>query len=121
MSEDSSIKLPDRDPPAEARRFILEHADLGVFLGVGLGFAFWSNLDDLGATSAPTFPTRADAEKFALDFLSARDPRLLRCLEVVADRPQFQASIEACVRAGAAGWGVWRESSHRGERPGRPH
>jgi hypothetical protein len=121
MAADDLIAGPAHEPPAQARRFIIEHAQHGVFLGVGLGLAFWTNLDDLGATAAPTFPSREDASKFAEDFLSANDPRDMRYIEVVADLPQYQASIEACVRAGARGWGIWREPQLRGERPRRPH
>ena len=121
MASEDPITHPAQQPPEQARRFIIEHARYGVFLGVGLGLAFWTDLDDLGSTAAPTFPSQEEAARFAEDFLSAHDSREMRYLEVIADLPQFQASVEACVRAGARGWGIWREPSPRGDRPGRPH
>jgi hypothetical protein len=44
---------------------VIVHPEDGLFLGVGLGFAFWSNLDCGGQSRACTFRDAAEARKFA--------------------------------------------------------
>lgn len=43
---------------------VIVHPEHGIFVGVGLGLAFWSNLDCAGQTQAPLIPDEAEARAF---------------------------------------------------------
>lgn len=43
---------------------VIVHPDWGIFLGVAMGLAFWSNMDCAGQTCAPIIPDEAEARKF---------------------------------------------------------
>ena|SRR5215469_5856589 len=82
--------------------FVVVHPEHGVFLGVGMGMAFWSKLDSVGQDCATAFLTEDEARSFIRNVL----PDL--CAEVtfvpvVADRKGY-ASVSACVQAGLPGW-----------------
>lgn len=45
-------------------RYLVFHDEWGVFLGEWLGMAFWSTLDAVGQTAAPTFESMSAALEF---------------------------------------------------------
>lgn len=90
--------------------FVLTHPEQGVYLGEGMGFAFWSKEDPVGQPSAPTWPS-ADAARAYVESWDQHEGQLrfdaLTLVEVVPDVMAYgfpYASMAACVRAGLEPW-----------------
>lgn len=54
-------------------RWILIHAEMGIFLGSGMGLGFWSKLDAVGQEEAVTFESLPAAAKALSDWSGAED------------------------------------------------
>lgn len=89
-----------------SKRFIVIDAEAGVFIGVAMGFAFWSKWDPVGQSFAPSFPTRDAALVFCGTIMQACDlkPSPMEC--EVADEEGY-ATIDECVKAGAPRWSIY--------------
>lgn len=46
---------------------VITHPEYGIFVGEGLGLAFWSKLDAVGQSSAAVFENEADARSYIAD------------------------------------------------------
>lgn len=85
-------------------RFVINHPEMGIYLGSCMGLGFWTKLDAAGQASAVTFQTEADAEMFMASWDGGR-PDGATLVPVVPDDGTY-ASVAACVAAGLNGWGV---------------
>jgi hypothetical protein len=83
-------------------KVIIVHAEWGVFLGICLGLAFWSKLEDGGQTSAPVFNDEADATMFLEGF----PPSVSREHFTFPKVPTVtgHASMADCLKAGVTPW-----------------
>jgi hypothetical protein len=82
-------------------RFIIYHEEMGVYLGNGLGFGFWSKLDHLGLPEATVFDSTEQAREFAATWESPV-PNLQYI--PVATAAENYASIAEIEAAGLPGW-----------------
>lgn len=105
MTNDSKV-TGDAGPGAQAastpHSVVICHPEMGVFLGLGLGLAFWSKLDPVGQDHAPAFDNEAQAEEFMASWDNGR-PQGATLVAVVPDADGY-ASVAACVAAGLPGW-----------------
>jgi hypothetical protein len=92
----------DSNAPKAPHSFVICHPEMGVFLGVCLGLAFWSKLDSVGQDHAPAFDSEAQAEVFMAGWDNGR-PQGVTLVPVLPDKDGY-ASVATCVAAGLPGW-----------------
>lgn len=92
-----------------ARRILMSHPTLGIYLGSCLGFGFWSKLDPAGQDAAWTF----ESEEVAKEGAASWDhpiPKNELTFTPVEVEGEF-ATIAQCVEVGLEGWDPdWREA-----------
>jgi hypothetical protein len=77
--------------------YVINHPEMGVYLGSCMGLGFWSRLDPVDDTAA-TFDTQEEACRW----IDGR-PKGAELIEVQAE-PGQKATISACVAAGLDAW-----------------
>lgn len=82
-------------------RYILNHPELGVFVGECLGLVFWSQLDAVGQSEVVTFPDESSA-RYELKMMYPTDSSAAEVIKVETDTPY--ATEAQCVAAGAKPW-----------------
>lgn len=75
------------------------HPEYGIFVGVGLGLAFWSNIDCVGQTQAPLIPDEAQARAFVDSWCNSPGADAFTYHPVTSADPTF-ATIEELDAAG---------------------
>lgn len=61
---------------------VIANDELGVFVGTGMGFAFWTKLDSVGQEFATTFPNESDAIAFLNSWPDGAVPETCRFVPV---------------------------------------
>lgn len=87
---------------SHAKRIVIYHPEMGVYLGSCMGLGFWSKLDPVDQPCARTFSNAGEA----LEYMQTWDDGPLddaAFVEVDPDMGGF-ASIQACINAGLPGW-----------------
>ncbi|WP_298705608.1 hypothetical protein [Variovorax gossypii] len=90
------------ETPKARQSFVISHPEMGVFLGLSMGFAFWSKLDPVGQDHAPAFDNEAQAEEFMAKWDNGR-PQGVSLVPVLPDLDGY-VSVATCVAAGLPGW-----------------
>jgi hypothetical protein len=55
-------------------RIVIEHREMGIYLGSFLGMGFWSKLDLAGQDQAVTFTNETEAQEFVSSWDENNDP-----------------------------------------------
>ena len=79
---------------------VIVHDEMGVFIGVGLGLAFFSMLDTGGQTECATFEHEIEARAFVESWDEQNDPNNYRYVTVATNA--HHVGIELLVKAGLA-------------------
>lgn len=83
---------------------VLVHPEFGIFLGHCMGLTFWSKLDPVGQSSAPTFESpEALTAALATWLAPLGDKERMHAHPVHADSGSY-ASIASCAAAGLDPW-----------------
>lgn len=108
------------DAPMSVKAVVIQHDEFGVYLGNCLGLGFWSKLDPAGQPSAVTFTDEAEAKAHMESWEGGIPKGVITYPVVEADQQNGRyASLDACVRAGLAGWDVEEsEAAHASAGPG---
>lgn len=87
--------------------FLMQHPELGIYLGSCMGLGFWSKLDAAGQTEAVTFPSPeagiAAIKSWQDQGNSQLKPEDMKFLPVIAAEEGY-ATMQQCVKAGARPW-----------------
>jgi len=81
-----------------AKRIVIVHNEMGIFVGAAVGFAFWSMLDPGGQHQAVTFDDEEDARDFVKEWIPPQDPDAYRYVTV--ESASEWATISELDRAG---------------------
>lgn len=84
--------------------YVINHPEMGIYLGNCFGLGFWTKLDPVGQTVAVTFETPAEAQ----DHIATWDSKPLNMdfVEVFEDDAGIVGSIQSCVNAGLDAWEI---------------
>lgn len=94
-------------PHPAPRAVVIQHDQMGIYLGHCLGLSFWSKLNAAGQISAVVFPNAADAKAHMEGWDGGVPAGAITYPEVEADLLNGRyASLDACVRAGLPEWEV---------------
>lgn len=83
-------------------KVVIVHPEWGLFVGVSMGLAFWSNLDCAGQTCVPVMPDEAEARRFIDVFPPPIDKNAFKFHPVQA--VETWATIEELDAAGLSEW-----------------
>lgn len=89
-------------------RYLLTHPQYGVFLGVMLGFGFWSGEDPCGQDHAVTFESEVEAQEMA----ESHPPDFRgKCsiVPVELEDGKFYATMDQCISVGIPAWDPWQK------------
>lgn len=64
------------------KRIVIVHHEMGIFIGAGMGMAFWSLLECAGQCEAVCFLTEEDARSFVGQWEPKQDPDSYRYVEI---------------------------------------
>ena len=82
-----------------APRYVIVHAEMGLYLGCAMGFGFFSLLDTAGQTSACTFDSPEDASHHIAHWQDNNDPKDYRFVPVETGKVTY-AAIPVLIAAG---------------------
>ena len=85
-----------------SQAFIIQHPEFGIFIGVGLGLAFWSEIDSVGQPAAVAFESE-QAAKELLARLPAEDSLWCEIKPITIAEPGY-ATVTEIIAAGYKGW-----------------
>jgi len=84
---------------------VITHPTDGIFIGVGLGMAFFSKSDPVGQNAAVAFVDEADARAFVGTWNPPMEGLDFHKVEAdIIDGDRLYASVDACERAGLERW-----------------
>lgn len=75
--------------------FVLHHPELGIFLGLQNGMAFWSNVYSAGATHCFVFPTQEEAVTKLAELNLAGTPERAEDVEIFATPTNYWPDLAA--------------------------
>lgn len=64
------------------KRIVIVHHEMGIFIGAGMGIAFWSMLDCADQFTAVCFNDEQDARSFVDEWVPKQDPNDYRYVEI---------------------------------------
>jgi hypothetical protein len=90
------------------RRYLLYRHDYGVYLGSFLGLGFWSKIDPVGQSEAPTFAKPRDITSYVSTWDRVPDYYFAVPVEISNDNGEYYATLKEIETAGLERWEVLR-------------
>jgi hypothetical protein len=94
---------------------VIVHPEWGIFVGVSMGLAFWSNLDCAGQDCVPVMPTEAEARAY-VNLMKNKPSHEFTFHSVQAAKRW--ATIEELDAAGLSAWTIPLKAARMGEAQG---
>lgn len=88
------------------KNYVINHPEMGIYLGTFIGLGFWTKMDPAGQSSAVTFPSEEVAERVMASWDEGR-PDGATIVPVIPDEidgDTHYASVTACMAGGLDGW-----------------